>query len=148
MARGGYREPARPASVSGPGSKSRRTDGGPAQVLRDLPNAAYGEGSQFRQLQQDAPLANSQATRPAATPQGGGPVPLTEFGAPTTRPDEPVTTGNPLGPGAGPEVNTPAPDQPDMTNIVAMLPVLVQIANGPNGTPALRSLVRYMKGRA
>jgi len=89
---GGYRRPRDPAPVSGPGQLSRRTDGGPAQRVVDLPNAGYGENQAFTQVEQGAPMAASAPPRPA-------PVPLT---APTQRPWEPVTSGNPLGPGPGP----------------------------------------------
>lgn len=93
---GGYREPSDPAPVSGPGALSARTDGGPGQPVRELPNAAYGEGGEFRALQEAAPLAGGNPPpRPA-------PVPLT---AATERPLEPVTHGAPVGPGAGPEVS-------------------------------------------
>lgn len=152
MARGGYREPAKPSSVSGPGAKSRRTDGGPAQVVRDLTGGSYGEGQAFHDLQTSAPLANSAAQGAQGAPQGAPAAPVTPFGAPSTRPDEPVTAGNPLGPGPGPEAaglgSGPNADPPNMTQLMAMLPTLNVIANGANGTPALRSLVRYLKSRA
>ena len=46
------------------------------------------------------------AAAPGATPPPQGPVPgsLPGLSAPTQRPDEPVTHGLPMGPGAGPEV--------------------------------------------
>lgn len=52
MPRGGYQRPSNPAPVSGPGAMSKRTDGGPVQKLRDLPDAQYGEAATFRDLQQ------------------------------------------------------------------------------------------------
>jgi hypothetical protein len=151
MARGGYRKPSKPASVSGPGAKSRRTDGGPAQILRDLPDAKYGENASFQQMQQDAPLANS-AAQGAPAPSGGTAAPVVPFHAPSGRPGEPVTSGNPMGPGPGPQaagLGGGAPgDQPqNMDQLMGMLPVLNVIANGPNGTPALRKLVRYLKSQ-
>lgn len=101
---GGKRVPHDPAPVSGPGSLSRRTDGGPAQVNAQLPDAAYGEQAAFQSIQSGAPMA---AAPPIPTPQMGGaaptpvapPVPLT---APTERPDEPISAGAPFGPGPGP----------------------------------------------
>jgi hypothetical protein len=57
MARGGYQQPSSPAPVSGPGAGSKRTDGGPVQKLRELPDANYGEAATYRDLQQSAPLA-------------------------------------------------------------------------------------------
>lgn len=86
--------------ASGPGALSRRTDKGPAQKLRELPDAQYGEAATFRDLQQDAPLAQ--------TPDASAPDPMMDAGpsqvpvgldAPSERPDEPVTAGAPSGPG-------------------------------------------------
>lgn len=97
--------PARPAPVSGPGQLSKRTDGGPAQKLRDLPDAQYGESKTFRDLQEAAPLA--QTPQPgkaiASGPSTGGSPSVIPLNAPTTRPDEPVTAGSNFGPGPGPE---------------------------------------------
>lgn len=50
MTSGGPRRPTNPAPVSGPGAMSKRTDGGPAQKLRDLPDAQYGEAATYRDL--------------------------------------------------------------------------------------------------
>ena len=97
------------APVSGPGRLSRRTDRSPFQKIRELPDAAYGEAKEFNELQKQSPLANTpQQTTPApsAGPQPN-PMPLSSvipLGAPTQRPDEPVTAGVATGPGPGPEV--------------------------------------------
>jgi len=102
--RGGYRRPANPAPVSGPGALSRRTDGGPTQGARYMRGGSYGEGQELMGLQQAAPMAASpQAPTPmAATPRELPPVVgLTE---PTQRPDEAPTFGMPFGAGPGPEV--------------------------------------------
>lgn len=148
MARGGYREPSKPAAVSGPGAKSRRTDGGPAQVLRDISGGAYGDAQQFRQLQQDAPLANSQVpSAPAGRPSGGPPPEITGFDAPTQRPTEPVTAGNPLGPGPGPQGPGLAGGAADsLERFRPYLPVLIKVANRPESSQALRTFVKYLKG--
>lgn len=95
--------PNKPAPVSGPGRLARRTDG-PAQPVRDLPNAQYGEAAEYRTLQQGAPLAKAPA--PSAAPQaasggGAGPSLPTGFGEPTQRPGEPITAGADTGPGPG-----------------------------------------------
>lgn len=111
MAGGGYRTPSQPAPVSGPGALSQRTDGG--QPQRDLPDARYGEGTDYRQQQQGAPLAKAETPSPAPMPMSGpssspsapalNPTPLS---APSSRPDEPVTSGSPLGAGPGPAQNS------------------------------------------
>jgi hypothetical protein len=92
--------PQNPAGVSGPGALSKRTDGGPAQALRDLPNAKYGENSQFQSLQQGASLSASPSPQGQAQPAPGGspqelpPNPLasqvTPLSAPTARPNYPI----------------------------------------------------------
>ena len=109
--KGGYQRPNNPAPVSGPGRLSRRTDGGPSQNIAELPNAGYGEASEFAALQGAAPMSASPSLRggpPAAglaamfgggDPAAQAPTPLT---AGTERPDEPVTAGAPIGPGPGP----------------------------------------------
>lgn len=109
---GGYQRPTSPAPVSGPGALSRRTDGGPSQPIRDLPDAKYGENAEYVASQQGAPLAKTGGM-PLGSPMGaepGGPVPesapqmpqITGFNAPTSRPEEPVTAGSAIGPGPGP----------------------------------------------
>lgn len=115
MAHGGYRKPANPAPVSGPGAQSKRTDGGPAQSISAAPDQPYGDAGQQMNDQRIAPMggkppAPKMPNVPASTdglqmpPYQGG-----DFAAPTARPNEPVTTGVPLGPGPGP-ANMPAPD--------------------------------------
>ncbi len=95
--RGGYQAPANPAPVSGPGALSQRTDGGVGQPVRDLPDAKYGENKAFTEQQQGAPLAGASPAMP----------PIVGLDAPSQRPDEHVTTGVPVGPGAGPEALGP-----------------------------------------
>lgn len=94
MARGGKRTPRDPAPVSGPGKYSQRTDGGPTQPVRDIPNQPYGDRQALSQLQAAAPMPASPST-----PTGGGgtpgPVPAYPDGifGPTQRPSEPNTAG-------------------------------------------------------
>ena len=78
--------------VSAPGSMSTRTDLGARQPVRDIPASYWGEGEELRAIQSAAPMA--------AIPP---PQPIGLF-APTERPDEPVTSGVDMGPGAGSEV--------------------------------------------
>jgi hypothetical protein len=80
---GGYQQPASPAPVSGPGRMSKRTDGGPAQKLRDLPDAQYGEAATYRDLQQQAPLAQTPSPTAAPAAGGGGGQPVIPFGEST-----------------------------------------------------------------
>lgn len=90
-----YRTNTEAKPVSGPGRLSQRTD----MIPRDL---GYGE----RKAMVEDIAAGNRATQKQPTP----PAPkVTELFAPTEMPNEPVTTGNPLGAGAGPEImNLPA----------------------------------------
>jgi hypothetical protein len=94
--RGGYREPSKPAAVSGPGALSARTDGGAGsktQPIRRIPGQAYGEGQALVEQQQAAPLPVARRTQQ--------PTKLNIF-SPTERPAEPITEGAMLGPGSPP----------------------------------------------
>jgi hypothetical protein len=102
-ARGGYRQPANPAPVSGPGALSQRTDGGaidgmqpatPTQAPKYMPGLGYGKGGENMANQQAAPLMG------APTPP---PAPAVPLSAPTMRPNEPITAGVDFGPGPGSE---------------------------------------------
>lgn len=147
MAQGGYRQPAQPAPASGPGRLARRTDGGPAQKIRDITDAPYGEAKTFRDLQQAAPLAQ-QPGPDVSTPAPGpaaAPVPL---GAPTQNPDEPVTAGAAVGPGVGPEaLGLPAQgtQQEDLAALRPYLPALELMASGPNAFPSSREFIRRLR---
>lgn len=144
---GGYRRPSNPAPVSGPGAMSQRTDGGPAaQYVSGLP---YGEGQAFYDLQTSAPMGSQSSTKPR-TRKGGEPargalVPLT---APTQRPDEALTTGNPLGPGPGMDAlgiqQKSAPG--DREAIRKYLPQLRSIAALPDAPQGFKAFVRYLNG--
>ena len=107
---GGYRKPSKPAVVSGPGKYSKRTDGGPAQVISAAPDQPYGDAGQQMNDQRIAPMA---ASEPLPTPPSPETVASSSpsyqgvpFDAESQRPDEPVTAGLPIGEGAGPEALT------------------------------------------
>jgi len=91
--------------VSGPGKFAKRTD-------LQYQSTGYGDGVAMQQQMQGAPVATSPdvrgatntavrqaAERSMVTPQEA----MTPLYAPTQRPDEPITTGVAMGPGAGPE---------------------------------------------
>ena len=112
---GGSRTPAHPASVSGPGKYSKRTDGGPAQVMSAAPDQEYGAMTDQMNQQRVAPMGGQTPlpSAPPVSPQGGGGAPPGQvygggaFNAPSARPGEPVTAGAPVGPGPGPEALSP-----------------------------------------
>lgn len=129
--RGGYRAPANPAPVSGPGALSQRTDSQPAM---QMPDAAYGEQAEFQAIQGAAPMYASA---------GPPPTPLT---APTERPDVPVTDGAAMGPGAGPEALGVQEDgRREMSNLAVYMPMMERMAYRPDAPRAFRALVQYIK---
>ena len=85
------------AGASGPGKFSKRID-------MSLGSTAYGEGAETAALNTAAPKAE---TRGIADNVGGRPreslTPVTPLFAPSERPNEPITNGIDVGPGAGSE---------------------------------------------
>lgn len=132
--------------ASGPGALSRRTDRGPAQKIRELPDAQYGEAATYRDLQQSAPLGQSQGAEalPAQNPYASQVMPI---GAPSQNADVPITDGAAAGLGAGPEALglIPQTDQ-DYSMVFKDIAVLEFMANQPGASWAMRNLVRRMKG--
>lgn len=90
-------EPMNPrAGVAGPGKFSKRTD--------SLPSAYYGEGVETAAISSGAPKAKTRGVADNVGGRPAGPPPVVPLGAPSQRPEEPVTTGIDLGPGAGSQV--------------------------------------------
>lgn len=150
MPSGGYRRPSNPAPVSGPGALSRRTDG--RQPSQQLSDAKYGEQKAYQEAQSAAPMSGdlgglmgSGAGAPAGGPDLGSLIP---FGAPSQRPDEPISAGMPGGLGAGPSMPT---QQPTLTKeqaerLRSYLPVLVVLASRDDADPNTRQFVRQLRG--
>lgn len=133
---GGYRTPANPAPVSGPGALSQRTDGQPAM---QLPDAAYGEQAAFQEAQAGAPMAMEPMVRPSGPPPAG-------LMDPTQRPDEPVTAGAALGAGPGPEVlQDREAAVREMGGLDRYMPMMEKMAARDDAPRAFRALVQYVK---
>jgi hypothetical protein len=90
--RGGYRQPANPAPVSGPGALSQRTDGGAmdgmTQPAQKYTGFDYGDNKELNDQQAGAPMAGMPST-PS----------IIGLDAPTMFPDEPLSAGADYGPG-------------------------------------------------
>jgi len=80
------------------------------QAVRRMPGVSYGEQQALTEQQQAAPLPKD--TLPQAQPRAARPMPQVDVFAETQRPNEPVTSGLPFGPGVG--SNEPIADDPDM----------------------------------
>jgi hypothetical protein len=85
------------AGVSGPGKYSVRTDN------LDMGSIAYGEGVETAAIKSGAPLAKTGDVKgmPASEVRAAAQEPVTELFAPSQRPEEEITTGVDVGPGAG-----------------------------------------------
>lgn len=131
---GGYRAPANPAPVSGPGALSQRTDGQPAM---QLPDAAYGEQAEFQAIQGGAPMMDEPGMAP--------PVPLL---SPSERPDEPVTAGAAVGPGPGPADLRRDQDLKELGALGNYLPMMERMAARVEAPRSFRALVQFIKSSA
>lgn len=152
---GGYRRPANPAPVSGPGALSQRTDGGPGAKAAavKLPDAGYGEQKQFQEIQRGAPIAKGGAADPTAgAPQAPVSVPPPGLGDPSMRPEQPVTAGANAGAGPGQDVlGLGDPSNQAAENIQYMLRYLPTLQYMVDMTPdapmQTRALVRYLRSQ-
>lgn len=117
MARGGYQQPPARSGPSGPGRFSKRTDGQPVAVpnVGDSADLQYGDRTMLENAQKAVPIpkGTQPPPRPAGAPLAPGPLPGHLIG-PSNRPGEPVTTGLPMGPGAGTEALNAPPNTPDV----------------------------------
>jgi hypothetical protein len=84
------------AGPAGPGKFSTRTD------KLELGSTAYGEGVETQAIKSGAPLAKTGDVRgiPASEVRAAAEE-VTPLYAPTQRPEEPITQGIDIGPGAG-----------------------------------------------
>lgn len=158
--KGGYQRPENPAAVSGPGKYSQRTDGGPSvadakQAAQYISGMPYGEGKEINEIAQSAPLAadpNAMGNSPMAAMNAmPTPTTVTPFSAPTERPNEPVTTGVPVGAGSNrlsAEATAPAValSAADKEKSLMILGLLSQAADRPDASLATRNMLRRLRG--
>ena len=155
MARGGYRKPNNPAPVSGPGALSQRTDGGPGdkQAARYISGLSYGEGQEMMNLQQSAPMAAAPGIESSgmAMPPGQAAAPIIPLNAPSSRPNEPVTSGINLGPGPDSSslrsmsTQDIVADDNYRAQIASYLPALLRVAASPNTSSTTRAIIRKLR---
>lgn len=153
--KGGYQRPENPAAVSGPGKNSQRTDGGPSvadakQAAQYISGMPYGEGQEINSIAQSAPMAAAPAPAMPAAVMASMQTPptVTPFSSPTERPDEPVTTGVPVGPGANRLTGAPAvaASEADKEKSLMMIALLQQVADREDSSAASRNRLRRLKG--
>ena len=108
-----------------------RTDlSNPAKKLAvtTVPGQTYGKAGEQRRAQQAVPMGTPQQPQAPQQQQQQQPLPVTPLNAPTERPDEPITAGNPLGAGPG----------------MDMLPQPMPMATAPGSRQDLINQVRYI----
>lgn len=155
--KGGYQRPTSPAPVSGPGSLSQRTDGGPAdkQAARYISGLPYGQGNEMMATQMAAPMEATSSPSPASASQIAGqpqqqaqpsaePMPVVPLGAPTQRPDEPITHGSDMGP--GPDMASLGLQAPEVASYKSTKDYIQAIARNSDASPALKSLAARFNG--
>jgi hypothetical protein len=133
------------AGVSGPGKFSKRTDG------LSFQSPEYGAGVENAANKAGAPLAKTPDVRGARASdvRAAAQESITPLYAPTQRPEEPITSGIPMGEGPGPEVlgmNQPSADtDADRQKLLSYLPALEAIAQSPSSSQSFRNYVRLLR---
>lgn len=146
MARGGMRPTApqnNPANISATGGNGQSG----AQGAKYYSGGTYGQGQELMAQQQGAPMAKAPSPT-ARAPMMAYLPPVTPITAPSTNPEEPVTTGIPVGPGAGPEALTLPKNEDtnvDRQRLMSYLPALEAAALNPNSSQAFRNYVRLLR---
>ena len=150
--KGGYQRPTSPAPVSGPGSLSQRTDGGPAdkQAARYVSGLPYGQGQEMMSLQTSAPMEAASTPRPMPVPQTGAQtamesMPVVPLNAPTQRPDEPISHGADWG--AGPSLASLGLQSANTAQMQSAASMVQALANSGTASPALQFLAQQLGGR-
>lgn len=132
------------AGPAGPGPFSTRTDG------LSFQSPEYGAGVEQAAIKSGAPMAKTPDVNPTSrTDMGMAPSQqgITPLFAPTQRPDEPITTGIAMGPGAGPEaLGLSNARQSDADIISKYMPALDAMASAPDSPQSFRIFVRNLQG--
>lgn len=125
--------------VSGPGKFAKRTD------LQYQPDQ-YGAGVEYAANKAGAPLATAQKN-PMLSEAPTVPNPVTGLFEPSQRPDEPITHGIDMGPGAGSDALMLNQMRQDDKDIVAKyLPSLTSMAAMQDTPQSFRAFVSFLQG--
>lgn len=118
---GGYRPSAPQNNFGVSATGGAGNSGQPSRYISGMP---YGQGQELMQQQQGAPMLNVATQTPAQVTQAQLPE-VTPLFADTQRPGEPVTQGNEMGLGAGPEIlnlpSAPLPTQDTSAQVIRAL---------------------------
>jgi hypothetical protein len=135
------------AEVSGPGQFSKRTDRAVADANNSLPNAGYGEQSDYQDQKSGAKEAQSPGGNVDFASMFGDPSSrVIGLGQPSSQPGIPVTDGAAYGPGAGEEaLGLKNQREEDLKGLLPYMPVLEFMANQPGASWAMRNTLREVK---
>lgn len=118
-----------------------------------VPGQDYGEAAAQRIAQQAIPMGSPSspgAPVPSLSPAPSAPIAGSNgpISRPSERPNEPVTTGLPMGPGAGPESLTGvgAAARQNALEQGTLRHLLTSLAAQPNATSAIRDLAARAQG--
>ena len=135
------------AEVSGPGQFSQRTDKAVSNANATLPNAQYGENSDYQDQKSGAAMAKQPGGNvDLSSVLGDAAANVIPINSPTQQPGVPVTDGAATGAGRGVDA-LGLPDQKiqDLQSLQPYLPVLEFMANQPGASWAMRNVVRQVK---
>lgn len=143
--RGGMRPTApqnNPANVSG--------TGGAGQSGRVASGYSYGMNKQINEQAASAPMARASQPRPASASSmmSASPLPpVTPITAETMDPNDPITNGVPIGPGANsiPGLPSGPVEDPDINMIRDYYPMLEFWASQPGTSQATKDYVQYLR---
>jgi hypothetical protein len=158
MARGGMRPTApqnNPMNVNGRGGNGQSG----TQAAKYVSGLPYGEGQALMATQEAAPLAAAPSIEQSSMPSGlasaAASQPVIGLNEPSARPNEPITSGAPLGPGPGTEALGPTVSQKfdtqlieDNRKLLDYLPSLESMANDPSSSTTFRGFIQYLKSIA
>lgn len=125
--------------------------GPPSQAIKVAPGGPQGSRQAMEQMQQAAPLPDSDAQMQQAMGAAQGMQMPQAFNRPSEHPGEPLTAGMDMGAGPGygatARVTPPQPDQSDMQLMSPWLPVFELLASRPGTSQATRNAVRIMRSQ-
>ena len=132
-----------PSNVSATGGNGQMAT--PGQAARYIPGQPWGQGKATMEQQTAAPM--SKGSPMPSAPMASLP-PVTPLDAPTQNPNEPVTHGAPVGPGAGTEALAQppqVPNDPDMDMVRSYFPMIEAWAMQPDSSQGTKDYVNYLR---
>ena len=126
---------------------SNRTDLNGSLPVTTVPGQPYGAAKQQADAQRTVPMGTPALPPVPDLNSHPSPLPgeLPPLTGPSSRPDEPVTHGLPVGPGGGPEV-LPINAQPGVGGQYSSARDLIQGLASSTASPSLATLAAYVNG--